>query len=122
MAGGVDVPDRVVVGVEVPVEAGRVVLFAEVGVLRGEASHLRVVEAGLGVVQGGFAVPQVAREGEAVFGGGGVAGRGELAREAEVAPGVQVVAGLGETRLVGQVGHGAQGVEEVVPALGRAGE
>jgi hypothetical protein len=62
MPGGVDVPERVGVRVEVAVKTRRVALFAEVGVLGGESADFGVVEAGFGVVESRLLVPEVAGE------------------------------------------------------------
>jgi len=78
----VDVPRRVRVRVEVPVETGRFVDVSEEGVLCSESSCSGVVEAGLGEVEIGLLVPEVTGEGEAV------SGAGELVWEAEVTPGI----------------------------------
>ena len=67
-------------------QRGWLIDLAEVGVLCEESAELGIEVAGLGVVEAGLLVPDVACEREAV---GGVV---ELAREAEVAPGVEVVA------------------------------
>jgi hypothetical protein len=60
----------------------RLVDLAEVAVLRQEASELGVEVAGLGVVEAGLVVEDVAGEGEAV------PARVELVGESEVAPGI----------------------------------
>jgi len=73
---------RVVVGVQVPMQAGRLVDLAEERVLGEESSELGIEVAGLGVVEAGFGVEDVSGEGEAV---GAV---GQLAGETEVAPGI----------------------------------
>lgn len=105
VTGGVDVPQRVVVCVEVAVQAGRVVGLAEEGVLRGEARRLWVVEPCLGKPELGFFVVDVAGETKAVLGGF------ELAGEAVVPPGVQVVAGRGRAGVVCEVDDGPEPIE-----------
>ena len=62
----IHIPDRVVVGVEVAVQARRVVDLAEVAVLGQEAAEDRVVVPGLGVIQPRLGVPDVSCEAEAV--------------------------------------------------------
>src|SRR3989304_5290523 len=63
----VHIPRWVVVCVEVPMEARRVVHLPQVGVLGDEAAHFWVVEACLGEEEVGFFVPEVSGEGEAVL-------------------------------------------------------
>ena len=76
----IDIPRRVLVRVEVPVQAGGVVNVAEEGVLGEEASQLRIEVAGFGEVEAGLSIEEVAGEAEAVSGGV------ELCWEAVVAP------------------------------------
>src|SRR5262249_14701488 len=87
--GGVDETRRVVVRVEVAMQARRGIDRANVTVLVEESSELGIEVAGFGVVEARLFVPDVAGEGEAVLGGV------ELDGEAEVAPGVEVVTGDG---------------------------
>ena len=78
----VDARDRVVARVCVAVEGGWLVDLTEEGVLGEESSEFGIEVAGLGVVEAGLLVPDVAGEGEAVL------RVVELYRESEVAPGV----------------------------------
>ena len=64
----------------------RLVDLAQVGVLCEESSEFGIEVAGLGVVEAGLLIPDVASEGEAV------GDSGEFVGESEVAPGVEVVA------------------------------
>ena len=78
----IDVADRVVRRVEVPVQARRVVDVAEEGVLGEEASEFRIEVAGLGEVEARLSVKEVAGEAEAVQ------ALVEFRWEAVVAPGI----------------------------------
>jgi hypothetical protein len=75
-------PRRVVVRIQVPVQAWRLIDLSEIGVLGQESPQLRIEVAGLGAIEAGFGVVEVSGEGEAV---GGV---GQFFGESEVAPGI----------------------------------
>ncbi len=68
VAREIHIAQRAGVGVEVAVEAGRCERVAEVGVCGGEAAQLRVVEAGLEVVEARLGVELVTGVGETIPG------------------------------------------------------
>ena len=114
----VDVANRVLVCVEVPVQARRLVDLPEEAVLGQESPEFGIEVSCLGVVEAGLGVEDVAGEGEAV---GGV---GQLGGEAEVAPGIEVVVrdGRGRRRSV-RLTTEREAVEgEVTSAFVGAGE
>jgi hypothetical protein len=93
-------------------QARRIVLSAQEGILAREASDLGVVEASLCKPELGFFVVDVASKPEAVLGGC------QLARKAVVPPDVQVVAGRCCSRIVRQVDDGSEAIEaEVLPGF-----
>src|SRR5207245_9437089 len=69
MFGRIDIPERVVVGVEIPVQTRRVVDLAEEAVLAEETTETWGEVPCLGGEEARLRVPLVTGEGEAVLGG-----------------------------------------------------